>query len=142
MLRPDQTAALAIALGEIRRLLLDSTASVEPVEPAPAESESIVPSTPLPDERSAEIAVAPDAKPVGAIPAAPKTGPPPLDAARLPDFAIVSREQASVILGVSIDTLKRLVAAGKGPPRIKVSEKRVGYRISDLKAWLEQRPAA
>jgi predicted DNA-binding transcriptional regulator AlpA len=70
--------------------------------------------------------------------AAPAATSPP-DLTRLPEFAVVGRELASVILGISLETLKRMEARGQGPKRIKVSQKRTGYRLSDLRLWVESR---
>jgi hypothetical protein len=122
------------------RQLLGSTASVTPVPtpmPAPVETQVVPPPGNLPGE--AKVAAV---KPADVNPAAPKTGPPAIDVTRLPDFALVGREHAAVILGISVDTLKRLVKAGTGPPKIQISRKRVGYRICDLKAWAGARPPA
>jgi predicted DNA-binding transcriptional regulator AlpA len=61
----------------------------------------------------------------------------PVDALR-----VVSEPTAAGILGVSPDTLKRMVARGQGPRRLKISQRRVGYRLSDVMAWLNQRDDA
>jgi predicted DNA-binding transcriptional regulator AlpA len=45
---------------------------------------------------------------------------------------VVSESEAAEIVGLSIDTLRRSVRDGDGPARIKLSERRVGYRRS---AW-------
>ena len=45
---------------------------------------------------------------------------------------IVSEKEASEIRGVSPDTLRRAAARGEGPKRIKLSPRRVGYRLSEL----------
>jgi predicted DNA-binding transcriptional regulator AlpA len=79
----------------------------------------------------------------GPPPGAPpnKTGPPssynsPFD---LNNICVLTTTQAARFLGVSPDTLKRMRRKGLGPPRTQISERRIGYRLSDLKSWLDQR---
>jgi predicted DNA-binding transcriptional regulator AlpA len=50
---------------------------------------------------------------------------------------VVSERQAAEIIGVSFHTLRREVQAGRGPARIRLSEKRIGYRLSELYRYLE-----
>ena len=45
---------------------------------------------------------------------------------------IVSEKEAVEIRGVSADTLKRQAERGEGPERIRLSPRRVGYRLSEL----------
>jgi predicted DNA-binding transcriptional regulator AlpA len=47
---------------------------------------------------------------------------------------ILSMAQAAQLLGVSIATFRRLVRAGKLPPPIQLSERRVGWRVRGLLA--------
>jgi predicted DNA-binding transcriptional regulator AlpA len=56
-----------------------------------------------------------------------------------PDDRIITQEQAAEICDLHQATLKRLRAAGIGPPVIKLSQKRIGYRVRDLRAWLDAR---
>lgn len=58
-----------------------------------------------------------------------------------PGFAdrVVSEVVAAEYIGLSTDTLKRACARGEGPRRIKLSTRRIGYRLRDLDAWLDQR---
>jgi predicted DNA-binding transcriptional regulator AlpA len=58
----------------------------------------------------------------------------------LPD-RVISEALAAEFLGISHDTLKRMHAAGKGPRRIRVSDRRVGYKLSELKAYVDRRVA-
>jgi predicted DNA-binding transcriptional regulator AlpA len=51
---------------------------------------------------------------------------------------VVSERQAAEILGLSYFTLRREVRAGRGPARVRLSEKRVGYRLSSIYEHLEQ----
>jgi predicted DNA-binding transcriptional regulator AlpA len=50
---------------------------------------------------------------------------------------VLSEKQAAEILGCSYHTLRREVQAGRGPARVRLSEKRIGYRLSELYAYLE-----
>jgi predicted DNA-binding transcriptional regulator AlpA len=52
---------------------------------------------------------------------------------------VVSEARAAEILGYSKDTLRREFRAGRGPPRVRLSARRVGYRLSVLYAHLEAR---
>jgi predicted DNA-binding transcriptional regulator AlpA len=57
---------------------------------------------------------------------------------------VVDEQTAIMLTGVSPRTWDRLRARGEAPPATKLSERRIGYRIVDLKAWLDARrvPAA
>jgi predicted DNA-binding transcriptional regulator AlpA len=50
---------------------------------------------------------------------------------------VVSEPVAAEILGVSKDTLRRKFRQGLGPPRVRLSEHRIGYRLSAIYAHLE-----
>jgi predicted DNA-binding transcriptional regulator AlpA len=53
---------------------------------------------------------------------------------------VVPRLEAVRLAGVSEATWDRLERRGEGPrPRIRISERRVGYRIRDLLSWLDTR---
>jgi predicted DNA-binding transcriptional regulator AlpA len=52
---------------------------------------------------------------------------------------VVTEARAAEILGFSVDTLRRIRARGEGPRRLQLSARRVGYRLRDLQAWLDQR---
>jgi predicted DNA-binding transcriptional regulator AlpA len=61
------------------------------------------------------------------------------DIDRLPNIdRVVSEKQAAEILGYSPDTLRREFRAGRGPPRVRLSGRRIGYRLSMLYAYLEK----
>jgi hypothetical protein len=51
----------------------------------------------------------------------------------------VSEDEAAAIIGYSKDTLRREFRAGRGPPRVRLSARRIGYRLSVLYAHLEAR---
>jgi predicted DNA-binding transcriptional regulator AlpA len=50
---------------------------------------------------------------------------------------VVTEAEAAEKLSVSTYALKRLSARSEGPPRIRVSPRRVGYRERDLDAYIE-----
>ena len=50
--------------------------------------------------------------------------------------------EAAHFLGISVRTLTRMEAAGKAPPRVKITDRIVGYRDSDIKKFLDARTAA
>jgi predicted DNA-binding transcriptional regulator AlpA len=52
---------------------------------------------------------------------------------------VLSELEAADLLGISHDTLRRMHQRGEGPRRLKISERRVGYRVSDIHRWLDQR---
>jgi predicted DNA-binding transcriptional regulator AlpA len=55
---------------------------------------------------------------------------------------IISPKQLPKETGLSKTTIWRLERAGQFPRRIKLSAGRVGYRASEVAAWLESRQAA
>ena len=52
---------------------------------------------------------------------------------------VVSEAKAAEILGYSKDTLRREFRAGKATSRVRLSRKRIGYRLSVLYEFLEAR---
>jgi predicted DNA-binding transcriptional regulator AlpA len=58
------------------------------------------------------------------------------------DFSIIrvlTRPQTIKTVGVSERTWERLEAAGDVPPKTRLSEGRIGYRVCDIEAWLDKR---
>jgi predicted DNA-binding transcriptional regulator AlpA len=49
----------------------------------------------------------------------------------------VSEDEAAAIIGYSKDTLRREFAAGRAPPRVRLSGRRIGYRLSEIYKFLE-----
>jgi hypothetical protein len=45
-------------------------------------------------------------------------------------------------LRCSIRTMQRLLETGSGPPAIRLSERRLIFRLSDLRSWLDGRTTA
>jgi predicted DNA-binding transcriptional regulator AlpA len=52
---------------------------------------------------------------------------------------VVNELTAAKLAGVSPRTWDRMRARGETPPHTKLSERRIGYRLVDLKAWLDAR---
>jgi predicted DNA-binding transcriptional regulator AlpA len=52
---------------------------------------------------------------------------------------VVDEPTALQLLGLSPRTWDRLRAAGDLPIKTRLSTRRVGYRLSDLRAWLDAR---
>ncbi len=46
------------------------------------------------------------------------------------------------VLGISVATLRRLIADGVGPKVVRVSERRPGIRDSEREHWLSERTVA
>ena len=51
----------------------------------------------------------------------------------VPDEALLSKKPTSQLLNVSEDTLDRMHQAGRGPARIQVSPRRVGYTLGSIR---------
>ena len=47
----------------------------------------------------------------------------------------------ALVLGISVATLRRLIADGVGPKVVRVSERRPGIRDSERERWLSERTA-
>jgi predicted DNA-binding transcriptional regulator AlpA len=54
---------------------------------------------------------------------------------------IVSAQTAAKLLGISHSTLRRLWDIDQGPRRIRLSPRRLGVRLRDLQAYLDERSA-
>ena len=52
---------------------------------------------------------------------------------------VVPEPEAVRLVGVSPRTWDRMRARGETPPITRISERRVGYRLIDLQAWLDAR---
>lgn len=53
------------------------------------------------------------------------------------DERVISEKEAAEACGFSTVTLRRRIAAGKGPPVVRLSERRIGIRVGDLRRWIE-----
>lgn len=58
------------------------------------------------------------------------------------DVRVVDEPTAIKIVGVSPRTWDRMRARGELPPKTRLSDYRVGYRLVDLKQWLDARRSA
>jgi len=52
---------------------------------------------------------------------------------------VVDRPTAIALTGISPRTWDRLEAKGETPRKTRLSANRIGYRVSDLRAWLDAR---
>jgi predicted DNA-binding transcriptional regulator AlpA len=52
---------------------------------------------------------------------------------------VVDEPTAIELVGVSARTWDRMRARGETPPVTQLSARRIGYRISDLRKWLDAR---
>ena len=62
--------------------------------------------------------------------------------AALPDWAVLTDRQTSQVLGLSVDTLRRLDRDREGPPWVKLSPRRRGRPVGGLRQWIERRLGA
>lgn len=60
---------------------------------------------------------------------------------RMTDERFLTRDEAAERLCVSTQTLWRLERAGDFPRRRQITSGRVGYLLSELVAWMHERPA-
>jgi predicted DNA-binding transcriptional regulator AlpA len=58
---------------------------------------------------------------------------------QLPDYCVLTKQQACAVTNLSADTLDRLHKLNEGPPRVQLSPRRVGYPAGGLRKWLEER---
>ena len=56
----------------------------------------------------------------------------------MPDLAVLTVKQVSVLTGLSVRTLGDLASRGGGPTRVRLSDRRFGYPLGELRTWLEQ----
>jgi predicted DNA-binding transcriptional regulator AlpA len=52
---------------------------------------------------------------------------------------LVSPEVAAHLMGLSLATLHRMWSQGEGPRRIRISPRRIGVKLRDLRDYLDQR---
>jgi predicted DNA-binding transcriptional regulator AlpA len=58
---------------------------------------------------------------------------------RLSAGGVLRPPDAAEFCGLSIQTMSKLRLAGQGPRYIKLTKRKVGYRLVDLATWLKQR---
>jgi hypothetical protein len=66
----------------------------------------------------------------------------PLQLSALPDWAVLTDQQTSGVLGLSLDTLRRLDRGRDGPPRVELSPRRHGRPVGELRKWIQKRVGA
>jgi predicted DNA-binding transcriptional regulator AlpA len=52
---------------------------------------------------------------------------------------VVSEKEAAGYVGLSQVHMRTMRYAGAGPRFVRLGERRIGYRMTDLDAWLESR---
>ena len=53
--------------------------------------------------------------------------------------SVVSERDAAQLLSLSLPQLRRMRWDGLAPTHIRLSERRIGYRLSDIDTWLDAR---
>jgi len=76
-----------------------------------------------------------------AIKQAAAAAPPPTDDLLQPDDVLVTKEWLAKQMGISTQTISRMVHSGEFPRPIELGQRR-RWRIRDYRAWLEQKSAA
>jgi predicted DNA-binding transcriptional regulator AlpA len=59
--------------------------------------------------------------------------------AQPPEDRVLTLAEFASIAGISLVTLRRLIARGDGPAVTKLSIRRLGVRVSHAMAWLDSR---
>jgi predicted DNA-binding transcriptional regulator AlpA len=54
---------------------------------------------------------------------------------------VISEKSAAKVCDLSYATMRRKLVEGTGPKHVRLSERRVGYRVRDVEAWLAERVA-
>jgi predicted DNA-binding transcriptional regulator AlpA len=57
----------------------------------------------------------------------------------LEDLRVIPENEAANVAGVSVMTWQRMRHRGETPPLVRISRRRIGYRIGDLRKWIEAR---
>jgi predicted DNA-binding transcriptional regulator AlpA len=52
---------------------------------------------------------------------------------------VLNRTETIRMVGLSDRTWDRLEARGQTPPKTRISEGRIGYRVCDIREWLDRR---
>jgi predicted DNA-binding transcriptional regulator AlpA len=52
---------------------------------------------------------------------------------------VLNRAETIRMVGLSDRTWDRLEAAGDTPPKTRISQGRIGYRVADIRDWLDRR---
>ena len=62
----------------------------------------------------------------------------PLPFAR-PELRVISEQAAADLCDLSVATMRRMRQAGTGPAVVRLSPRRIGYRLGTLEGWLMAR---
>jgi predicted DNA-binding transcriptional regulator AlpA len=57
----------------------------------------------------------------------------------LESVRVLTKREAQKVTGLSEDTWFRMERIGDTPPITRLSDRRVGYRVIDLRNWLDSR---
>lgn len=52
---------------------------------------------------------------------------------------IIRPQELAEKLSISVATLYRMKKAGELPPQVKIHERAVGWKVSDIEEWLDNR---
>lgn len=56
-----------------------------------------------------------------------------------PDDQVIRTPDAAAVLGMSVQTIEIWRHKGLGPKYVRLGTRAVGYRLGDLRAWLDER---
>jgi predicted DNA-binding transcriptional regulator AlpA len=59
--------------------------------------------------------------------------------ADLESIRVLNRTETLKMVGLSDRTWDRLEVAGDTPPKTRISQGRIGYRVADIMKWLDSR---
>jgi predicted DNA-binding transcriptional regulator AlpA len=66
--------------------------------------------------------------------------------ASYPDYSasarVIPESTAAELLGISKATLRRMAERNEAPARLRISPRRIGYRLSDIHKWLSLRESS
>jgi predicted DNA-binding transcriptional regulator AlpA len=57
----------------------------------------------------------------------------------LDSIRVLNRSETLKMVGLSDRTWDRLEARGETPPKTRISQNRIGYRVADIREWLDRR---
>jgi predicted DNA-binding transcriptional regulator AlpA len=58
------------------------------------------------------------------------------------DRMLLTTKDLCGVLGLSKRTIERMAELGEGPPRLKLTQKRIAYRKADVENWINSRKPA
>ena len=58
------------------------------------------------------------------------------------DQRVINTRQLADLLNVSVATVRRLDRDRKLPPAVKLSERRIGWRMAEVQRWIASRQTA